>query len=114
MILYLIIIPTSALLSSVIFVSVLYFHYGIDGWDDLVREVQILRAKVAFARSQSAITRRKVNYVSTWKCCVAKFGDNVFLLKENSTYTYNQVTWDLYTCIFTFDLICSSHYRLMI
>ena len=76
----------------VILVSVLYFHFGIDGWEDLTREVRILKFKVAFFWSQASIQRGNVNYVNTWKSSVAKFGNLVFLEKGKTTYTYSEVT----------------------
>ncbi|XP_063676090.1 long-chain fatty acid transport protein 4-like [Bolinopsis microptera] len=72
-------------------VSILYFHYGIDGWDDMIREFNILKFKFSFGWSQVRIQRRKVNYIKTWKHSVDKFGDLVFLEKGRSTYTYNEI-----------------------
>ena len=77
-------------------VSVLYFHYGIDGWDDMVREFNILKFKFSFGWSHATIQRRKVNYIKTWKASVEKFGDLVFLEKGRSTYTYNEVNCNFY------------------
>ena len=94
-------IAVPSLLFATIF-STFYFHYGIDGWEDLVRELKILKFKVNFLWSQRSIQRGNTNYIKIWRNSVAKYGDLVFLEKGKLSYTYSEVNNihedELYSC----------------
>ena len=89
-------------------IVLLYKHYGIDSWSDLIREIKILKFKYDFALSQILIKKKKTNYLGMWKSSVTRFGNDIFLeIDKNRVYTYKQVS-DMYNNTRLYDDVFSS------